>query len=116
MKLINKQNIFHKLFFLIVAFIIIFLSINANASYNEVKQEVEKTTNQYIKNSILIGEGELKFFGRKIYDIFLYSNNEFHKQNLFNHSSANPAIAEKITCATATAIPTIKVLIKAWEK
>ena len=101
MKLINKQNIFHKLFFLIVAFIVIFLSINANASYNEVKQEVEKTTNQYIKNSILIGEGELKFFGRKIYDIFLYSNKEFNNQNRFNQSSANLAITEYSELAIA---------------
>ena len=31
-------------------------------------------------------------------------------------AKANPAIAEKITCATATAIPTTKVLIKACEK
>ena len=94
MKFINKHNIFYKSLLVITVFIGISLSIKSNASNNEDKQEIEKITNQYIKNSILIGNGELKFFGRKIYDIFLYSNNQFNNQNRFNESSKNTTITE----------------------
>lgn len=94
MKLINKYNIFYKSLLAIAVFIGISLSIKSNANNNGDKQEIEKITNQYIKNSILIGNGELKFFGRKIYDIFLYSNNQFNNQNRFNESSKNTKITE----------------------
>ncbi len=93
MKLIDKQNISYKLLFFIIVIIGISLSIKSNAN-NNIKQDIEKVINQHIKNSTLIGEGELKFFGRKIYDIFLYSNNEFNNQNTFNQNLKISSILE----------------------
>lgn len=60
---------FIKIFFLVLIFNVVVNS--AGASERNIPASLQNT----IQNPVLIGSSELKFFGLKVYDIFLWSEN-----------------------------------------